>query len=302
MGTALVAAAALSLSPPALVAKAVAANEALYRDIDVTYRAEYRLTSPAWLGAAKLEKGGLAGGVPTARDTAGRLVRQGGLYRFTAVQRSRNGPGESRTRVFGSADDGEKTWTRQGDTTSAEDGRRPPPREAYFPHLWATGPWLETFPLSVFLAGGPAWDRFPDRARPFQAYPLVTRLVATDEVVAGERCVVARCRLDAPDGRGGFRDHWLAVGKNYLPVQTAKYEPTYSAELAIEVVEAADFRELRPGQWLPFRLTRTVYDEIDLRDHHRAVVSNTTTTTVTRAALNPNHDPAFFRDLRVDGE
>jgi hypothetical protein len=68
------------------------------------------------------------------------------------------------------------------------------------------------------------------------------------------------------------------------------------------VVTAGDFRQLRPGVWLPYRVVKTVYDGLKLRDNQRMMVSNTTTTSVRRAALDPRFPPEFFRDLRVDGE
>jgi hypothetical protein len=283
MGTAFVAAAVLTLSPPALVARAVAANEALYRDIDVTYRSEYRLAAPR-------HAAGLAVRSVLAEDSDIRVVSQGPLHRVVATRRTDAGDGGRTTSVTASAFDGERTRTRTGSATGSAAGAPPPPPEAHFPHLWASGPQFPRLPLSAVLTGG----------RPARPGNTVALGLLAPAAVEGESCVVVRCAA-VWDGRPtGVEFYWLAVNKNYLPVRVERFDFFCSATHPAEVVTAGQFREVRPGVWVPYRVTRTAYDEAELRWNQRAAVGHVTTTTVTRAVLGPSHDRGFFQDLRAD--
>lgn len=302
MGTAFVAATVLTLSPPALVARAVAANEALYRDIDVTYRSEYRLADPQLHNGEIRTPGGERVFRPVlARDDRVRMVGQAGMYRVTAARWMDAGDGPPTTMFRGTAFDGTTTRVRDGARTEATAGPGPVPQEAFFPHLWASAPLFARFPLSAFLAGGAAWDSHPGRDSAYRGKTVVRSVMGAGAVEA-EPCVVVRCAIADAGRLTGVSYYWLAAGKNFLPVQVESYLRYYSATLPVQVVTAGDFRELRPGVWLPFRLKKVVFEELELRENERMVVSNTATTTITRAVLGPNHDRAFFRDLRADGE
>jgi hypothetical protein len=300
MGTAFIAAAALALSPPALVARAVAANEALYGDIDVCYRLEYRLADRRRGGEIRTPGGEAFARLILKQDATTRVVRRGDLYRVLTTTSTDAGDTPT-TRVTGEAFDGKQTRARYGDHTEAQAGLGRVPQEVYFPHLWASAPWFEKFPLSAFLAGGETWDKHPGRDSAYEGMTVVRNLL-TPGVVGDEPCVVVRCAIARAGVLTGVSYYWLAPGKNYLPVRVESYLRYYSATMPVQVVTAGDFRELRPGVWIPSRITKVVNQELELRDNERMVVSNTTITTVTRAILAPNHDRAFFRDLRVDGE
>jgi hypothetical protein len=274
----------------------VAKNEALYYALDVTYVSEYRHATAPWVDRP------WGGGLVLHQGEEVRVVRQHGLHRVVSTERTRNGLGPPDVRVFGTAFDGETTRTRNRDSTDAKPGRSRLPREAYFPHMWATGPYFETFPLSVFVGGGPAWDAFPGRHPGFSDRELTTTVYDGASEVNGEPCVVARCRLADKVRPGTVYLYWLAVGKNYLPLRVKKFSGPYSEALPIEVVEADDLRQVRPGVWVPYRMTRTVYDSTELRVNRRLVVSNTTTSSVRRLSPVADIPLAFFRDLRVDGE
>ena len=91
---ALVAAAALTLTPPALVARAVPANEALYSDIDVSYRVEYRLADPRrYTGEGRTPGGEMTFRFILTSDEVVRVVRQAGMYRVTVARREDAGDG-----------------------------------------------------------------------------------------------------------------------------------------------------------------------------------------------------------------
>lgn len=301
MGTAFVAAAALTLSPPALVAQAVAANEALSRNIDVTYRSEYRLADPRrHEGEIRTLGGETIGRAILKRDATTRVVRQGDSYRVLTTNWTDAGDTPT-TSVSGEAFDGATTRVREGDRADARAGPGRRPQEVYFPHLWASAPHFEKFPLSAFLAGGKTWDEHPGRDSAYRGKTVVRRLLEPGAVGA-EPCVVVRCAAEKDGRLTEVSYYWLAPGMNYLPVRVESYVRYYSATLPIQVVTAGDFRELRPGVWLPHQLTKVIYAELELLLNHRSVVSNTTMTTITRVALNPNHAPEFFRDLRADGE
>jgi hypothetical protein len=61
-------------------------------------------------------------------------------------------------------------------------------------------------------------------------------------------------------------------------------------------VECREFKEIKPGVWLPYRLTLTVFDETKVRSG-RLIVINTTETTIDKAILGPKLDKEFFREL-----
>ncbi len=132
MGTAFVVATVLTLSPPALLASAVAKNEGLYRTLDVTYHSHYRLADDHPLAGRRVVPGG---GVVLTEDRAVRVTHHGGQYRVLVTQRTRTDPGPARIRVFGSAFDGAHTRSREGETTDTRLGTRARPREAFFPRL-----------------------------------------------------------------------------------------------------------------------------------------------------------------------
>ena len=291
-----VAVAVLALpAPEAILARAVERNEALYQDLDITYRSVYRHPdAEAVLAEPRRAPADGVAFLVMEEVTTVRLVRQHGLYRVAVTWRTDTGHGEPQTEHRVTAYDGDKTRTWDGKQATTEDGPRPLPREALFPHMWATGPQFETFPLSVFLAGGETWEAFPKR-NGFDEYGLAPWLLDWSTASGDEPCVLSRVDLVGRRGRRSVYRYLLASRKNLLPVRTEKFMP-YSALLPAAVVECGDFRELRPGVWLPFELAKTVYEPQPL-SKNVAVVSNTTRATVLGAVVGPRHPPAFFRDL-----
>ncbi|MBX9578765.1 MAG: hypothetical protein K2X87_00510 [Gemmataceae bacterium] len=300
MVPAIVTAAALALPPAeALVAAAVEKNEALYHDLDVTYRSVYRRPeADAVLAARRPANPAPADGevsLVMESVTTVRFVRQRGMYRVTTAGRSDTGIGEPDRYSHAVAHDGTTTRVRRTDGTEAVGPLRPAPKEAYFPHLWASGSHAERFPLSISLAGGAAWERSPGRRGMFEGY---TRAgwVMDAATLAGEPCVVVRCDLTGRRGVVTTDVFWLAARKNFLPLRTERFLHGFSSTLPLEVVTCGDFREVRPGLWLPLEVSKTVYERLEL-PQNRLVVSHTETATVLGAVLNPRHPPAFFRDL-----
>lgn len=272
---------------PVLIAAKVAENESLYRDIDVTYQSEYRL--------ARLAQGQL---IQDELRTV-HVVRQKAMHRIAITTRAATAK-LATTRVDVAAYDGEATLIRKGNLTEKFMGARPMWSEAYFPHLWAIAPLWDNFPLSAAIAGGKVWEKATAGDSTYKGCTLAARVANETATVAGEPCVVVRTELTRPPrGRvSSVRVYWLATRKNYLPIKTEKFAVGYSGTLPIEVVECGDFRELRKGVWLPHRVTRTVFDELELRDG-KQVVSNVTTTTVSDPKLGPTYDRAFFREVQL---
>ena len=284
---------------PLVVAEKVTQNEALYRDIDVSYTSEYRLAPGRDGGEVRTLDGRLAGRTTLAKDTTTRVVLQKDMYRVGVTTTTNDGK-ETTTRSFAHAYDGKTNRIRERNVTETFDGSRPLPQEAFFPHLWATAPLWDAFSLSVPIAGGKRWEDVRDRGSKGQT--LTSRVLDLSATFAGERCVVVRCefrRLPRAVVSTSW-DYWLAVNKNYLPIQTVSYVHYYSAVLPIQTVECGDVQELRRGVWLPHRVTTTVFDEIELRDAKRSVVSNVTKTSVTAVKLGPNFDPSFFRVVQPE--
>jgi hypothetical protein len=286
---------------PALIADQVAANEGLYRDLDVTYTSEYRLAGNRAGGELRAPDGQLVGRITLAEDVTTRAVLQKEMYRFTVATKTTAGK-EVTTRFSAHAFDGKTTLIREGDVTQTFDGARSMPREGYFPHLWAIAPSFDAYPLSAAIAGGKKWEPFRDRHSLFKGASLSSKALNLSASFADEPCVVIRCELVRPPrpGVSSVQVYWLATNKNYLPVKTEKYALNYSEKLPIETVECGDFRELRKGVWLPYRVTKTVFDELELRDGKKQVVSNITKISVTAAKSSPGFERAFFQDVQRD--
>jgi hypothetical protein len=296
MFVAIVAASAMSLFQlPPFVATVVAVNEALYRDLDVSYTAVYRHAT-ARKGVVPQRQGG-EGGIVLESVKTTRVVLQKEMYRVDGTERADIGDVEPVTRSFGHAFDGEKTRSREGQKMTATDGRDTPRNYVHFPHLWATAPFQENFALSDFIAASEKWGRVPGRVSFFNKNSTLSTTFGGNGTVGGESCVIIRCKLSNPNLRTETTfSYWLAVGKNYIPVRTEKCERSLSETLPIETVECREFKEIKPGVWLPYRLTRTVFDETKLPGG-RQIVINTTETTIDKAILGPKLDKEFFREL-----
>lgn len=288
MTPASVAVLALALPPTeTLLAVAVERNEALYQNLDVTYRSVYR-----W-------PGGEGGGPPPGEIVSTvRTVLQNDRFRVAVTRRKDSGDDNPRVDHLVTAYDGERTRT-SGNGEEGVDGP-PPPRDAFFPHLWAAGTRGETFPFSAYLAGGDAWDRVTSRHDWFREFALTSWVVGPAKV-SGEPCAGVRCDLTPVRARlhAETRLHWLAARKNFLPVRTEQYSHGFSRALPVDVVECGDFRELRPGLWVPCEVSKTTYQGVPLREA-RLVPYSTYRATVLGAVLNPRHPQAFFRDLTTD--
>jgi hypothetical protein len=289
----LVAVVILTQLPVAFVAGMVAQNEALYKEIDVTYTSEYRLAMPFGMDG-QLRPHFVLNQIKTTR-----VVLQKGMHRIAYSTQTITSE-KATTRWDISAFDGDKTRIRDGKDVNAFDGPKPLWREGYFPHLWAMAPLWDNYPLSVYLAGGERWEKL-DRDLGNKGRKLSSKVLDGSATVAGEPCVVVRCEVARPPrpGVSSARVFWLATNKNYLPIKTEKYLYGYTEKFPIETVVCKDFRELRKGIWLPYHMTKTVYDEFEARSGQK-LISNTTISTVTNAKLEPHLERAFFQDVKPE--
>jgi hypothetical protein len=81
-----------------------------------------------------------------------------------------------------------------------------------------------------------------------------------------------------------------------LPIKYEGYAIRYSKDLPIGVARASDFRELAPGIWLPFKMSRTTFDDTRLHAGE-SVVAASLDYELEHATLEPRYDVSFFKDV-----
>jgi hypothetical protein len=270
------------------ILKGIEANERLYQNIEVIYEESYSLHQPnrPWLKA----------GSTKTRWRRVRTVLQGDLFFHSRRDNSLSTEGRKFESEEVWAYDGRSTHTRTHDgKVGAGEGRREGPG-MFRPHTWLLPLGRIHFPLSLLLHG----------AEKLRSHPLagsyggkdVGARVVEEAVVEGLPCVQVRFEIRQGERVNTIRDVWVATNRNYLPVKTVAYVPYYSRELPLEEGVARDFKEVKPGVWLARKYRITVYDEKELLDNKRAVVSNTSEAAVTKVNLEPKYEVGFFRDVK----
>ena len=125
--------------------------------------------------------------------------------------------------------------------------------------------------------------------------------VAGNETIGDQQCIKLRSiQSDWCDSPTVYilDTLWLAPQLNYLPVRRELDMRNYSWIWPFCVYQADDFREIRPGIWLPFHLKKSPYDWAAL-DEHRDVTRELDEYTVLRADLNPKYEIDLFREIPV---
>src|SRR5262249_11744307 len=148
--------------------------------------------------------------------------------------------------------------------------------------------------LSLWLQGGDQLSRH-EYATSYRNIDQKT-IIEAEEQVDGLDCVKLRCESWSGGALSAIRYLWLAKKRTYLPPKARGCARRYNKTIPLEVGKCWDFRELKPGIWLPFRCSLTIHDEREASEN-RQVVSNTEEWTIQRAELDPKHDISFFRNI-----
>ncbi|MFO0810182.1 MAG: hypothetical protein U0746_16295 [Gemmataceae bacterium] len=264
----------------------IRSNEQLYHNYEVRWDRSYRFhTENVPLPAA-------VGGLVAITET-GRCIRQGGLYFFREDTTNNLQGGQIQKFSMAQAYDGSKTRVLSAGVANVVDGQQASAHD-FHSHSWIILRDNVKVPLSVLLRGGDELKKHPSAGVLKDAVPKVSAEAV--EVIDGLNCVRVNCDVS-------FDGHplkpyltyrlWLAIDRNYLPVQTECYMALNSRILPTGVRRASDFKELAPGVWLFHRLDNRAYDNGNLRQG-KAVVNQTEEFSITVAHLNPDYPVEEF--------
>lgn len=268
----------------------VIANEQLYADIDVAYENVYSLHEDL------ASQSSPAHDILTSSKIAYRSVTQSKLFYLSSSTENTNGNGEKALQHLQKAYDGEATRSLQGAAANLHKGRAEPAR-LFRPHTILLSRAFVHFPLSLYFEGG---DRVS--LHQFGSFYKTLRqktFFDGDEVVNNLTCSKVRCETWPASAKvpSAIRWVWLAKDRNYLPVKTIGYAPKYSLTIPLEEGVSTDFRELKPGIWLPFKHVVSVYSPPIGKNADRKLLSNVDVWLIHSAHLDPSHDVAFFRSI-----
>ena len=260
-------------------------NEVRYDDLEVRYVATVHHVADGAKTDLKFSSAG--------RRT--RSVRQKGMLRVEEIA-FQEGMKEPDSRYTGVFDGTAARVNRDGAIETPARGVRHD-EAAFQPHNLAIG--LSMFaPLSVWLGSGPELRQHPGARIGWDKADIRPRL-AGRERVRGIDCEKVACDCFFPDGKGGWERGetitlWLSPAHNYLVVQEECVKADTPAALH-SATACEDFREVRPGQWVPFKTTMTRYD----RFAGNRIKDNVTTTTVESVRLDPAYPIDSFRDTSL---
>lgn len=183
---------------------------------------------------------------------------------------------------------------RDGEVTTFPRGARPD-EVVFQPHSLALG---LNVPLSVWLGSGPALQGHPGAQTGWSEADIRPRMVGREKV-CGIDCEKVICECFFPNRKGepelvNTITLWLSPDHNFIPVREECVHADTPHSL-MSMTDCEDFREVRPGVWLPFRTTLTRFD----RFAENRIKNEIVTTEVERLLLDPNYPVEFFRDVTL---
>ena len=94
---------------------------------------------------------------------------------------------------------------------------------------------------------------------------------------------------------------WLARDRNLLPVRHEWREPARSGKVPTGISFVEDLREIRPGQWIPFRVTDLALqkDSLNGLNVNHVLLQWRTDVVIDRATFDPQVGDALFRSVEV---
>lgn len=271
----------------ARVIENIAANEELYKDADVKWEQHYRLDLARFTEAP---------GVYVSRKASFHAIFQGDFFKQFTKENGVDTSGKRFEVEMSSAYDGIRTLEVGGDYVKVIHGGAPACRQ-FMPHKFLLeGNTPPCIPLSVLLRGGDALRSHPfasQREKDASAYRSVA--YEGEREVDGLKTVRVRLNSGSTAARADFLVIDFVPSRNYLPIRSEFYYWT-TPKLARSVDTASDWRELTPGVWLPFKLSRVQYDDPSMRKGiHQAC--GFYETQVLSADVTPKRPAEFFSEL-----
>lgn len=269
-------------------------NEALYEDIEIVWRSSFTFGEIKRVTDQHLR----------SRERNGRYVRQDGMY-YIDHETDQASEVVAVHRGLLQAYDGEMTriLEERGGHIGNVVKEFQDTRYKVLPHALPLRRKHVKVPLSIWLQGREAIRAHLNGEidKTTELYDQTLSYLGLETVDDLECAVVSVAyyrRGGDPEKLISRRHFWLAVDRNYLPIQTKHFSLGLSDELPMTKTSLQDLRELAPGVWFPFVSTIAVYDRGSLRDDGKYVVGSSEELVVEKAMLDPQYDISFFRDIQ----
>ncbi len=92
---------------------------------------------------------------------------------------------------------------------------------------------------------------------------------------------------------------WILPTRNYLVARMEDYFPTTNPTSPLHIIETADWRQVAPGMWAPFRAVEKNFDQIRWTESKQLVQDVEQTITVHSVKFDPHYDSQFFSDVKM---
>lgn len=265
----------------------VAASEALYASLDVRFTKSYQYNQ-------KESKELLDPNLILSSKEDHRVVLQGDLFLTERDESMRLAGGSaSKDQHAISSFDGGRTLAIEQKIANIYNSRVLS-QSVFRPHTLLLTRAHVTFPLSDYLRGSPALDKY----KYFRGFDVQVRLIGRDRVDDID-CLKVQVttnprQIQASKSNTEIRLLWIATERNYVPVRTEYYLPG-ERDIPLEVGKATDFWEVAQRIYYPRAAAIEVNDEQLLRQG-KTSVSNSESYQFREFVLDPHHPLEFFKD------
>ncbi len=122
-----------------------------------------------------------------------------------------------------------------------------------------------------------------------------------DERIDGLHCYKLKCSEGENGESFAYWFVWLARDRNLLPLRQESGGPAWSQELPTGISFVEDLREIRPGQWIPFRAIHLAHDKIDAKglSAGHILLQWRKDVAIDRATFDPQVGDALFSSVEV---
>jgi hypothetical protein len=263
----------------------VRTSEDLYSSIEFMCRMNYRLVH----GIEKIDKGNVAIITSTAATSHYVYQKHMQYFKIDSVSQLFDKSNKSaRAVIYGY--DGEKTRCIEDMIANEHDTYKEHPL-AIFPHTVILSRSNVHFRLYDYLSGG-------QNAKTHPYYKDLKLRSAFDgrERLGGLDCVRIKTQTwsnEAKPEAGDLTQLWLAVDRNYLPVQSMVFRMRLSKDYPVAVGRIERMEEVAPGIWFPKKVDIHVFPETRQRPSE-----NVTEYEFSDVSLYPNYDMHLFRNIK----
>lgn len=154
--------------------------------------------------------------------------------------------------------------------------------------------WTGSRPLSAYLASG-CMDLH-------DGYAMTVEYVG-DERIDGLHCYKLKCSAPREGSTTPAYSYffWLARDRNLLLLRHELHEPDWSEKLPTSISFVEDLREIRPGQWFPFRATHLLQQKTsaDGLIANHPLLQERSDMALDRVTLDPAADDRLFDSVEV---